>query len=152
MAIHMGVHGTASIPIYRRHSNGQDHDLKTHENHMSKRQPKEFETATDEGLSFATSVAILLLLAEKYPHWQFNSKQLSKISGVGRTAMTQIRKASDTPFSMGKCTPRRLDAWLEKHPGYKQTQWSSAKRDADSVAKGGGSGRARGTTLSSSLP
>jgi hypothetical protein len=101
---------------------------------MNKRQSEEFEPPTDEGLSFATSVAILLLLAEKYPHWQFNSKQLCKITGVGRTAMTQIRKASDTPFSVGKCTPRRLDAWLEKHPGYKQAQWSSAKRDADCVA------------------
>jgi hypothetical protein len=142
MVSHMDVHGTASILIYRRHSNGQDHELKTHENHMNKRQSEEFEPPTDEGLNFATSVAILLLLAEKYPHWQFNSTQLSMISGVGRTAMTQIRKASDTPFSMGKCTPRRLDAWLESHPGYKQTQWSSVKRDAECVAQTGGSRRA----------
>jgi hypothetical protein len=67
-------------------------------------------------------IVILLLLVEKYPHRQFNGTQLSIISGIGRTAMTQIRKASDTPFSMGKCTPRRLDAWLERHPGYKQAQ------------------------------
>jgi hypothetical protein len=124
----------------------------THENHMNKRKSEDFEQPRDECLSSATSVTILLLLAEKYPHWQFNSKQLSKITGVGRTAMTQIRKASDTPFSMGKCTPRRLDAWLEKHPGYKQTQWNSAKRNAECVAQAGGNRQARKTALSSFLP
>ena len=42
------------------------------------------------------------------------------LSGIGRTAMSQIKNAPDTPFSLGKCTLQRLDAWLAKTPGFKQ--------------------------------
>ncbi len=70
--------------------------------------------------SSTTAIAALLFLAEKFPHRQFNSAELSVLSGVGRTAMSQIKNADDTPFSLGKCTLQRLDAWLAGHPGYKQ--------------------------------
>jgi hypothetical protein len=76
--------------------------------------------AEEDGLSSTTTIAALLFLAEKLPHRQFNSAELSMISGIGRTAMSQIKNANDSPFSLGKCTLRRLDAWLEKHPGFKQ--------------------------------
>jgi hypothetical protein len=75
----------------------------------------------EEALTSATTFAALLFLAEKFPHRQFNAKELAVLSGIGRTAITQIRNAPDTPFSLGKCTMRRLDAWLRRHPGYKQT-------------------------------
>jgi hypothetical protein len=55
-----------------------------------------------------------LFLAAKFPHRQFNSAELCVLSGVGRTAMSQIKNAKDTPFSLGKCTLQRLDAWLAK--------------------------------------
>jgi hypothetical protein len=71
-------------------------------------------------LSSPTTIVALLLLAEKVPHRQFNSAELSIVSGIGRTAMSQIKNASDTPFSLCKCTLQRLDAWLAAHPGYKQ--------------------------------
>jgi hypothetical protein len=87
---------------------------------MSKMQPTEPETNADDVLTSATAVAALLFLAEKFPHRQFNSAELSIVSGIGRTAMSQIKNATDTPFSLGKCTLRRLDAWLERHPGFKQ--------------------------------
>jgi hypothetical protein len=51
---------------------------------------------------------------------QFNSAELCVLSGIGRTAMSQIKNASDTPFSLGKCTLQRLDKWLAEHPGQKQ--------------------------------
>jgi hypothetical protein len=70
--------------------------------------------------SSATTIAALLFLAAKFPHRQFNSAELCVLSGVGRTAISQIKNASDTPFSLGKCTLQRLDAWLAKHPGFKQ--------------------------------
>ncbi len=68
----------------------------------------------------ATTIAALLFLAAKFPHRQFNSAELSVLSGIGRTAMSQIKNVSDTPFSLGKCTLQRLDAWLASHPGFKQ--------------------------------
>jgi hypothetical protein len=34
--------------------------------------------------------------------------------------MSQIKNASDSPFSLGKCTLQRLDTWLANHPGFKQ--------------------------------
>jgi hypothetical protein len=74
----------------------------------------------EDALSSATAFAALLFLAEKFPHRQFNASELSLLSGVGRTAMSQIKNAPDTPFSLGKCTLRRLDAWLRRHPGQKQ--------------------------------
>jgi hypothetical protein len=74
----------------------------------------------DETLNDTTTFAALLFLAEKFPHRQFNAKELSIISGIGRTAMSQIKNANDTPFSLGKCTMRRLDEWLQSHPGCKQ--------------------------------
>ena len=74
----------------------------------------------DEPLNDTTTIAALLFLAEKFPHRQFNTTELSIISGIGRTAMSQIKNANDTPFSLGKCTMRRLDEWLQSHPGCKQ--------------------------------
>jgi hypothetical protein len=78
------------------------------------------EAAGSGSFSSVTTIAALLFLAAKFPHRQFNSAELSVLSGVGRTAMSQIKNASDTPFSLGKCTLQRLDTWLAKHPGYKQ--------------------------------
>jgi hypothetical protein len=54
------------------------------------------------------------------PHRQFNSAELCILSGIGRTAMSQIKNSPDTPFSLGKCTLQRLDMWLAKRPGFKQ--------------------------------
>ena len=74
----------------------------------------------DNCLSSATTFAALLFLAEKFPHRQFNASELCLLSGLGRTAMSQIKNADDTPFALGKCTLRRLDGWLRRHPGCKQ--------------------------------
>ena len=68
----------------------------------------------------STTIAALLFLAAKFPYRQFNSAELCILSGIGRTAMSQIKNAADTPFSLGKCTLQRLDAWLAKRPGFKQ--------------------------------
>lgn len=70
--------------------------------------------------SNTTTIAALLFLAAKFPHRQFNSAELCVVSGIGRTAMSQIKNAADSPFSLGKCTLQRLDGWLAKHPGFKQ--------------------------------
>ncbi|MBA3832226.1 MAG: hypothetical protein H0X34_10100 [Chthoniobacterales bacterium] len=78
------------------------------------------EVAESGAFSSATTIAALLFLGAKFPHRQFNSAELCVLSGVGRTAMSQIKNASDTPFSLGKCTLQRLDTWLAKHPGFKQ--------------------------------
>jgi hypothetical protein len=78
------------------------------------------EAAGNGSFSSATAIAALLFLAAKFPHRQFNSAELCVLSGIGRTAMSQIKNAADTPFSLGKCTLQRLDIWLAKHPGYKQ--------------------------------
>lgn len=74
----------------------------------------------EDTLGAATELVALLFLAEKFPHRQFNCAQLAVLSGLSRTTLSQIKNAPDTPFSAGKCTPRRLDAWLRRHPGYKQ--------------------------------
>lgn len=78
------------------------------------------QPADESPLDSVTMFAALLFLAEKFPHRQFNSVELSLLSGLGRTALSQIKNASDTPFSLGKCSLRRLDAWLAAHPGFKQ--------------------------------
>lgn len=74
----------------------------------------------DDGIDTITTIAALLFLAEKFPHRQFNSAELSIVSGVGRTAMSRIKNAPDTPFSLGKCTMARLDRWLARHRGFKR--------------------------------
>jgi hypothetical protein len=73
-----------------------------------------------ECFASTTTIAALLFLAAKFPHRQFNSAELCVLSGIGRTAMSQIKNATDSPFSLGKCTLQRLDGWLATHPGYKQ--------------------------------
>jgi len=78
------------------------------------------ESAGSGPFSATTTIAALLFLAAKFPHRQFNSVELSVLSGIGRTAMSQIKNASDTPFALGKCTLQRLDIWLANHPGFKQ--------------------------------
>lgn len=78
------------------------------------------QPAENDMFSSTTTIAALLFLAAKFPHRQFNSAELCIVSGVGRTAMSQIKNAQDTPFSLGKCTLQRLDTWLAKHPGFKQ--------------------------------
>ncbi len=74
----------------------------------------------ETGLDSVTMFAALLFLAEKFPHRQFNTVELSLLSGLGRTALSQIKNAPDSPFSLGKCSLRRLDEWLDSHPGFKQ--------------------------------
>jgi hypothetical protein len=76
--------------------------------------------AENDAFSSTTTIAALLFLAAKFPHRQFNSAELCVLSGIGRTAMSQIKNAADSPFSLGKCTLQRVDGWLAKHPGYKQ--------------------------------
>jgi hypothetical protein len=76
--------------------------------------------AEQDSFSSTTTIAALLFLAAKFPYRQFNSAELCVLSGIGRTAMSQIKNATDSPFSLGKCTLQRLDGWLAKHPGYKQ--------------------------------
>jgi len=78
------------------------------------------ENAENDAFCSTTTIAALLLLGSQFPHRQFNLAELSVLSGIGRTAMSQIKNAADTPFSLGKCTLQRLDRWLAKHPGQKQ--------------------------------
>ena len=78
------------------------------------------DAAGSGAFSSTTTIAALLFLAAKFPHRQFNGAELSVLSGIGRTAISQIKNAADTPFSLGKCTLQRLDAWLARHPGFKQ--------------------------------
>ena len=80
----------------------------------------DIEHGDGEAICSITTIAALLLLGAKFPHRQFNSAELAVLSGVGRTAISQIKNAADTPFSLGKCTLQRLDRWLAEHPGYKQ--------------------------------
>ncbi|MGB8473344.1 MAG: hypothetical protein WCE61_04580 [Candidatus Acidiferrum sp.] len=76
------------------------------------------EAAATDSFSSATTIAALLFLAAKFPHRQFNGAELSVLSGIGRTAISQIKNEHDTPFSLGKCTLQRLDGWLANHPGF----------------------------------
>jgi hypothetical protein len=89
-------------------------------NKMKSKSAKEKSPAENDSFSSTTTIAALLFLAAKFPHRQFNSAELCVLSGIGRTAMSQIKNAPDTPFSLGKCTLQRLDAWLAKRPGFKQ--------------------------------
>ena len=82
--------------------------------------PRPLSVADKSGPDSVTMFAALLFYAEKFPHRQFTSVELSLLSGLGRTALSQIKNASDTPFSLGKCSLRRLDEWLAAHPGHKQ--------------------------------
>jgi hypothetical protein len=84
--------------------------------------PPEPDRVEDEGFVASTNQLLaLLFLAEKSPHRQFNTKELALITGLSRTTISQIKNVTDTPFSAGKCTPRRLDNWLRRHPGFKQS-------------------------------
>ncbi len=80
----------------------------------------DLEIADHDAICSTTTIAALLMLGAQFPHRQFNSAELCILSGVGRTAMSQIKNTQDTPFSLGKCTLQRLDTWLAKHPGFKQ--------------------------------
>jgi hypothetical protein len=96
-------------------------DVKTREPIMAKQTPNKTVAQAEQECSFsATTIAALLFLAAKFPHRQFNSNELCVLSSIGRTAMSQIKNAADSPFSLGKCTLQRLDGWLAKHPGFKQ--------------------------------
>jgi len=78
------------------------------------------QPAVETGSTYATEAIALAMIAERFPHRQFTITELAILSGLGRTAVAQIKNASDSPFSMGKCSLRRLDAWLARHPGFKQ--------------------------------
>ena len=88
---------------------------------MTKQTTRNRMEAVESGsFTSTTTIAALLFLAAKFPHRQFNSAELCILSGIGRTAMSQIKNEADTPFALGKCTLQRLDAWLARHPGFKQ--------------------------------
>jgi hypothetical protein len=86
---------------------------------MKSKSEKQLSPAENDSFC-TTTIAALLFLAAKFPHRQFNSAELCILSGIGRTAMSQIKNSPDTPFSLGKCTLQRLDMWLAKRPGFKQ--------------------------------
>ena len=82
--------------------------------------PSKMPIPADESDSNPISTfAALMFLAEKFPHRQFSIAELSMLSGLGRRALSQIKNAKDSPFSLGKCSLRRLDQWLASHPGFK---------------------------------
>ena len=87
---------------------------------MKTNSAKQLNRVENDSFSSSTTVAALLFLAAKFPYRQFNSTELCILSGIGRTAISQIKNSPDTPFSLGKCTLQRLDAWLAKNPGFKQ--------------------------------
>jgi hypothetical protein len=88
----------------------------------------EAEAAEHDSFCSTTTIAALLLLAAKFPHRQFNSAELSVLSGVGRNTMSQIKNAKDTLFSLGTCTGQRLDTWLAKHPRLQARIMNSSPR------------------------
>src|SRR5947207_794732 len=53
---------------------------------------KAVDQAEQECSFSATTIAALLFLAAKFPHRQFNSSELCVLSGIGRTAMSQIKR------------------------------------------------------------
>jgi len=55
----------------------------------------DLEMADCEAICSTTTIAALLLLGAHFPHRQFNSAELSVLSGIGRTAMSQIKNATD---------------------------------------------------------
>jgi hypothetical protein len=73
------------------------------------------------GFDTVAACAALMFLAQQFPHRQFDTSELTILSGLGRTTISQIKNADDTPFSCGKCSLPRLDQWLALHPGFKQT-------------------------------
>src|SRR5438067_13418910 len=79
---------------------------------MAKQTSKKAVGQAEQECSFsATTIAALLFLAAKFPHRQFNSSELCVLSGVGRTAMSQIKNAADSPFFAWKMhitAPRRM--------------------------------------------
>jgi len=81
-------------------------------------------------LSSAIAIAGLLYFAEKFPHRQFTSAELSIVSGIGHTAMSQIRNADDTPFSLGKAHCADSNAWLENPSRLQAVVSAPAKRPA----------------------
>ncbi len=59
---------------------------------MAKQTSNNAVAQAEQDCSFsATTIAALLFLAAKFPHRQFNSSELCVLSGIGRTAMSQIK-------------------------------------------------------------
>jgi hypothetical protein len=55
---------------------------------MTKPSPTpDLEITDSEAICSTTTIAALLLLGAQFPHRQFNSAELSVLSGIGRTAM-----------------------------------------------------------------
>jgi hypothetical protein len=84
------------------------------------RSPKPACPEEADSLASITDLLGLFFLAEKFPHRQFDTSELAVLSGLGRSMISRIKNAADTPFSGGKCTMRRLDCWLRRHPGFKR--------------------------------
>ncbi|MEY2561830.1 MAG: hypothetical protein QOH88_23 [Verrucomicrobiota bacterium] len=72
-----------------------------------------------DGIQPDTLALALTCLATQFPDRQLNATELCIATGIGRTAMSKISAATDTPFALRKCTASRLNAWLQTHPGFK---------------------------------
>ena len=92
-----------------------------HYSRMKASTPKNPPRAAEEiGSDSLAACAALMFLAQQFPHRQFDTTELSILSGLGRTVISQIKNADDSPFSCSKCSLPRLDQWLAAHPGFKQ--------------------------------
>jgi len=85
----------------------------------TRRRTSKPQPAVESGSMTAEDLLALYIIAERFPHRQFTPSQLAELSGLGRTMVSQIKNETDSPFSGGKCSLRRLDVWLDKHPGFK---------------------------------
>lgn len=72
-----------------------------------------------DGIQPATLALALACLASQFPDRQLNATELCIATGIGKTAMSKISQADDTPFALQKCTASRLNAWLKTHPRFK---------------------------------
>lgn len=72
-----------------------------------------------KGVAADTLTLALTCLAAQFPDRQLNATELCIATGIGKTAMSKINQADDTPFALQKCTASRLNAWLKTHPGFK---------------------------------
>ncbi|MDB6175564.1 MAG: hypothetical protein JWL59_4875 [Chthoniobacteraceae bacterium] len=87
---------------------------------MNNRKSPQNSDSDEDDIKDPLLIFALFQLASKFPDRRFTGAQLSILMGIGRTAISQIKNEPDSPFSLSKCTMKKLGRWLDQHSGYKQ--------------------------------
>lgn len=67
----------------------------------------------------AEGIAALLEIARENPYWQFETEDICAMMNLTDYTASMLKRSDESPFSNDRSRPERVQAFFDKHPGWK---------------------------------